>query len=457
MRRAQEAPLPKRVIDFDAMWASDKLAACEEWAQAEYAWLYGLADASGSFEMTNLRVIWGRVAAIRKSLTLERLEQIFAEFVTRGLLFTWQENGKRYGHWTGSDVPGRLPPPSWRARLERLAPPVPREALAAYRARFAGTRLAPRFAEDHMATIDPGASQQGSDLARGTGTNQHVLNPHLEVPQAQDWDLDLDLERKKTPVRPPLPGSANKAREHGQELSRPQSGPKASEIDSQGYEDGNVPQSAPAMRAAEPPDEVSSRPDGSPEQLLAIYEAERGPLPAVDRWTADRRRRSRRRLAAGLVPGEFRAAVRRAAVTPFLLGAGERGWRANFDWFVANETNVRKVLEGRYDPPGSRPATGMASEASSAERAAPGIFPGSIARRGDRAAGELRVGAGPLADACGARVKPEALERIRLRSGGPPGESAATGPSPAFREGSAVKEAGKIQRSTTENVREKAS
>ncbi len=39
--------MPKRVLDFDALWASDKLAACADWAQAEYAWLYGLADASG--------------------------------------------------------------------------------------------------------------------------------------------------------------------------------------------------------------------------------------------------------------------------------------------------------------------------------------------------------------------------------------------------------------------------
>jgi hypothetical protein len=101
--------MPKRVLDFDALWASDKLAACAEWAQSEYAWLYGLADASGSFEITNMRVIWGRVAAIRKNLSLERLQEIFDEFIARGLLFTWEENGKRYGHWTGSDVPGRLP------------------------------------------------------------------------------------------------------------------------------------------------------------------------------------------------------------------------------------------------------------------------------------------------------------------------------------------------------------
>src|SRR3954468_20560247 len=85
--------MPKRVLDFDALWASDKIGSCPAWAQAEYAWLYGLADASGSFELTNLRVIWGRVAAIRKDLTLERLEKIFQEFMARGLLFTWEARG----------------------------------------------------------------------------------------------------------------------------------------------------------------------------------------------------------------------------------------------------------------------------------------------------------------------------------------------------------------------------
>ncbi len=134
--------MPKRVIDFDAMWGSDKLASCAEWAQTEYAWLYGLADASGCFELTNLRVIWGRVAAIRRNLTIERLEQIFDEFQVKGLLFVWEHEGKRYGHWSGSDVPGRLPAPSWRMRLERLAPPVPKRQFAEYMSRFARGRAA---------------------------------------------------------------------------------------------------------------------------------------------------------------------------------------------------------------------------------------------------------------------------------------------------------------------------
>ena len=90
--------MPRRVIDFDALWASDKLASCAEWAQCEYAWLYGLADASGSFEMGNLRVIWGRVAAVRKNLTLERLGEIFDEFIARGLLLP----GRRKESGTGT-------------------------------------------------------------------------------------------------------------------------------------------------------------------------------------------------------------------------------------------------------------------------------------------------------------------------------------------------------------------
>ena len=209
--------MPKRVIDFDAMWGSDKLASCAEWAQAEYAWLYGLADASGCFELTNLRVIWGRVAAIRRNLSIERLEQIFHEFHDKGLMFVWEENGKRYGHWTGSDVPGRLPAPSWRIRLERLAPPVPKQRYAEFMSRFSRGRAAspgggffcePLPGADERGSSPPGIKtpeDHGSDLSRLKARPTKVesfsrdafsvkaqagvegLNDGLEGAQAQDW------------------------------------------------------------------------------------------------------------------------------------------------------------------------------------------------------------------------------------------------------------------------------
>jgi hypothetical protein len=51
-------------------------------------------------------------------------------------------------------------------------------------------------------------------------------------------------------------------------------------------------------------------------------------------------------------PGFFetlKRAVLKARQTPFCCGAGSRGWRANFDWFITNDTNCVAVLEGKYD------------------------------------------------------------------------------------------------------------
>jgi len=363
--------MPKRVIDFDALWASDKIAACPAWAQAEYAWLYGLADASGSFELTNLRVIWGRVAAVRKDLTLERLEQIFQEFMARGLLFTWEASGKRYGHWTGSDVPGRLPPPSWRARLERLAPPLPRAELAAYMSRFA-SRRAPEFGDGAPTPVArqqqyDGNGNSGDSAAIGernpaqepAGACTTQLKLGLEAAQAQEWNEDWKEEKKRTDT------------------------PECVSPD-------RLSESARKQR----PDRVAA------EELLEIYERERGPLPAAMALTPERRRQCALRIRAGLGSEEFGAAVRRAAATPFLAGEGARGWRASFDWFIANDTNVRKVIEGVYEPVETRasPHAGFAAQV-----------------RDRTLYSELHVGTGPVAADYGARVKPEVLERLRAR------------------------------------------
>jgi hypothetical protein len=366
--------MPKRVLDFDALWASDKLAACAEWAQSEYAWLYGLADASGSFEMTNMRVIWGRVAAIRKNLTLERLQEIFDEFIARGLLFTWEENGKRYGHWTGSDVPGRLPRRSWRTRLEKLAPPVPCEALAAYSTRFGGSK-----------EIMVARASAGSQSGEVTDARPREISPEFDERQArfthereqahaQDWDLDLEKEREKQvspapPISVRIPDVADSRIRHQQFERR---------------------------SAEETPREYDS-PNGTPEELLAIYEAERGELPPAGAVTTERLKRCARWLAHGFTPQEFRAAVRCAAATPFLTGDGSRGWQASFDWLIANRSNVRKVLEGEYAPQGR---TRARKSRTRDERPGPA---------------DLYTGAGPRPVDCGVRVNPAALARIRAR------------------------------------------
>lgn len=135
--------MPKRVLDGDAMWASTKLSELPEWMIPEYAWLYPLADANGSFEITNLRIIWGKVAAIRSHFTLENLQEIFRTFHESGLLFTWERDGKRFAHWVGSEMPGRLPAPARRTKRYGpiLAPVVPAGELRDYVARVRSEKL----------------------------------------------------------------------------------------------------------------------------------------------------------------------------------------------------------------------------------------------------------------------------------------------------------------------------
>jgi hypothetical protein len=135
--------MPRRVLDGDAMWASTKLSELPEGMIPEYAWFFPLADANGSFEITNFRIIWGKVAAIRPNLTLEYVQEIIRAFHERGLLFTWERDGKRYAHWVGSDQPGRLPAPARRTKRYGpiLAPAVPASELREYLAQVRSEKL----------------------------------------------------------------------------------------------------------------------------------------------------------------------------------------------------------------------------------------------------------------------------------------------------------------------------
>ena len=386
--------MPKRVIDFDAMWASDKIASCADWAQVEYAWLYGLADASGCFELTNVRVIWGRVSAIRKKLTLERLEQVLGEFVARGLLFTWEENGKRYGHWTGSDVPGRLPAPSWRARLERLAPPVPTAQLAAYTARYGSRRGSPAAvpatvpATEHPAELLAELSvQRGPSAPTCAGQTDFHAAPELtaalntelqlklglELPQAQDVDLGLNLN-----------GKQEKSTKHTEAYVA--------------YTDALEKQTA-------------RKRSGLPEQLLEIYEAGRGALPACRTPDGGGAPAMRSAASRGIYGGRLCAGGRRAAQTPFLAGGGERGWGANFDWLIANDTNARRVLEGCYDSNIAEAGAGsVANAAGGSASANPNGLP--LALPYESAA----IRRGPAALYAGA--SPASLRGVRVKAGG---------------------------------------
>jgi hypothetical protein len=152
--------MPSRVLVGEAIWGSDKIAKCTTRIPATvgvyYAWFYMLADANGSFEVTNPRAVHSKIAQNLPFLTCQHVVTILSEFEREGLLFVWEHDGKRYGHWTGSQVPGRLPAGSHRERYAILAPLAPKEELDRYRSTYSkGVRMQPGFGSKPVSGQSP--------------------------------------------------------------------------------------------------------------------------------------------------------------------------------------------------------------------------------------------------------------------------------------------------------------
>lgn len=88
--------------------------------------------------------------------------------------------------------------------------------------------------------------------------------------------------------------------------------------------------------------------NGSPGCLFALWNAHCGSLPHALALTPDRIAKCRARLKSSEFSERFERAVHQAARTPFLLGQNDRSWQATFDWMIKNDSNVLKVLEGKY-------------------------------------------------------------------------------------------------------------
>jgi hypothetical protein len=317
-------------IDYDGLWSSDKLNRCSDDAQADYVWVYGIADAHGCFELTNLHVVRGRVAAIRKGLSLERLERDFEEYRTNGLCFTWQEARKRYGYWVGCE--SRLPAPSTRSRYTRSTPPPPNEQLDEYVRSFGGTVPQP---VEPQPKGEPAAQPRPVSQPREASLDVVATASRLDRDNGNGTGTGTEREPTHTPSRPTA------------EVNTP--GPQPFELHSEGErfpEPQTENQPCEAKRTLSHAKGQESRPD--PKLLVEIYEQERGSLPAVKVLSDERLSKCRARLLNHAKDQEkfladFRAAVRHAGELRW------PGWRPSFDWFVANDTNYAKVWEGNYD------------------------------------------------------------------------------------------------------------
>lgn len=119
--------------------------------------------------------------------------------------------------------------------------------------------------------------------------------------------------------------------------------------------------------------------NGHPGQLLEIYNAHNRVLPQVKAFSEDRKRKCRSRINRAVSDGrleqyllDFARAVDISQVTPFLNGSqrtnGHESWRADFGWLISNDSNIYKILEGKYGPlPQDKPKPMVAQHITQAD------------------------------------------------------------------------------------------
>ena len=76
--------------------------------------------------------------------------------------------------------------------------------------------------------------------------------------------------------------------------------------------------------------------------------------------TEKRRAKLRARWKDERFRSGYRAALERVRRSRFCCGKNDRGWKANFDWFVRDDTTWLKLVEGRYDFANEREGKGDA-------------------------------------------------------------------------------------------------
>lgn len=86
------------------------------------------------------------------------------------------------------------------------------------------------------------------------------------------------------------------------------------------------------------------------QQVVDRYNAICTSLPKVVRLTDKRRRAVRLIYGKGYTPEQLDEVFRKAQESSFCTGLNDRHWKADFDWLL-NESNLVKVLEGKYDNP----------------------------------------------------------------------------------------------------------
>src|SRR5258707_1317877 len=116
--------MPKRVVDGEALWLSQKGLLLPERYRTHYANWIPLAEANGVFEATPQRIYARIYSYWLPNFGKKKVAALLDAFIKVGLVRTWQADGKTWGYFVGIDKEGRLPSSKHLERYTNL-PPMP--------------------------------------------------------------------------------------------------------------------------------------------------------------------------------------------------------------------------------------------------------------------------------------------------------------------------------------------
>jgi hypothetical protein len=156
--------MPKRIVDGEALWTSNKLKLLRLEHQAEYPYLIPLASANGSF-ICDPHLIWHKAYSFnRQHITPTKVEAMLVDFEQAKMLFRWKaDDGKVWGYWVGINQVGRLPSVS-RKDHEKRGKEVPDALLKDF---LAGETAHGQPVANQWSTS--GCLGLGSGLGKGIG------------------------------------------------------------------------------------------------------------------------------------------------------------------------------------------------------------------------------------------------------------------------------------------------
>lgn len=308
-----------------------------------------ISDDFGRFE-ADLRLVRARALPIRQDISIEEVGNMMLSIVGVGLVQIYKSGPHFYAafneeYWLQeqrvrskvSPYPGPFDEGSETLPISEIpAFAVKCQQLAASRRELPHVAAARGRLSSNVAAID--VSRSTFDESRST------------------------LESRTPPLTPPAGGepaaevetTATESKQETQEQQLPLSQPPEPE---------QPP--APARRrkrpgdAKQPPDTEQPTKWGTPEALMALYNANKLP-PWIECVQLTSKRREKFRDSLKQFPDEdfwYAVLVVEPARSKFLRGdpktrsPGHRGWRISLDWFCATDgqvENCQKVFEGRY-------------------------------------------------------------------------------------------------------------